>query len=108
MHTPYPNRDEFERKAGMLADALQLQAGEARQLLAHISGYDDAAAIDFGHRDRSLCSSREELVARLQASRPEVEGDQAAGIIARLDLAVRDGDIEHVPASPGVVPNMGG
>jgi hypothetical protein len=108
MHTPYLNRDEFERKAGMLADALQLQAGEAQQLLAHISGYDDAAAIDFGYRDRSLCSSREELVARLQASRPEVEGDQAAGIIARLDLAVRDGDIEHVPASPRVVPNMGG
>ncbi|MBV0881729.1 hypothetical protein KTQ42_20820 [Noviherbaspirillum sp. L7-7A] len=108
MHTPYLNRDEFERKAGMLADALQLQAGEAQQLLAQISGYGNAAVIDFGHRDRSLCSSREELVARLQASRPEVEGAQAAGIIDRLDLAVRDGDIEHVPASPGVVPNMGG
>ena len=108
MHTPYLNRDEFEHKAGILADALRLQASEARQLLARISGYDDAAAVDFSHQDRSLCSSREELVARLQASRPEVGGDQAAGIIDRLHLAVRDGDIEHVPASPGAVPNMGG
>lgn len=108
MHTPYLNRDEFEHKAGVLADALRLQASEARQLLAQISGYADAAAIDFGDRDRSLCSSREELVARLQASRPEVGGEQAAEIIDRLHLAVRDGDIEHMPASPGIVPNMGG
>jgi hypothetical protein len=108
MHTPYLNRDEFEHKAGVLADALRLQADEAQQLLAQISGYADAAAIDFGDRDRSLCSSREELVARLQASRPEVGGEQAAEIIDGLHLAVRDGDIEHVPASPGVVPNMGG
>jgi hypothetical protein len=108
MHTPYLNRGEFEHKAGLLADALQLQASEAQQLLAQISGYDNADAIDFAHRDRSLCSSREELVARLQASRPEVGGEQAAEIIDRLRLAVRDGDIEHVPASPGVVPNMGG
>ena len=45
---------------------------------------------------------------RLQASRPEVSGEDAAKIIDRLHLAVRDGDIEHVPASPRVVPNMGG
>lgn len=108
MHTPYLNREEFEQKAGELADALRLQGNEAQQLLAQISGYADVAGIDFGDRDRSLCSSREELVARLQASRPEVSGEEAAGIIDRLHLAVRDGDIEHVPASPGVVPNMGG
>lgn len=108
MHTPYLNRDEFEHKAGVLADALRLSDSEARQLLAQISGYADAAAIDFGDGDRSLCSSREELVARLQASRPEVGGDQAAEVIDRLQLAMRDGDIAHVPASPGVVPNMGG
>lgn len=108
MHTPYLNREEFEQKAGVLADALRLQASEARQLLAQISGYADAAAIDFGNKDRSLCSSREELIARLQAGRPEVSGEQAAEIIDRLHLAVRDGDIEHVPTSPRVVPNMGG
>jgi len=108
MHTPYLNRDEFEQKAGVLAEALRLQASEARQLLAQISGYADAAAVDFGERDRSLCSSREELVARLQSSRPEVNGEQAAEIIDRLHLSVRDGDIEHVPAAPGVVPNIGG
>lgn len=108
MHTPYLNREEFEQKAGVLADALLLQASEAQQLLAQMSGYADAAAIDFGHKDRSLCSSREELIARLQASRPEVSGEDAAKIIDRLHLAVRDGDIEHVPASPRVVPNMGG
>lgn len=108
MHTPYPNREEFEQKAGVLADALQLLASEAQQLLAQISGYAEAAAIEFGDKDRSLCSSREELIARLQASRPEVSGDAAAGIIDRLHLPMRDGDIEHVPASPGVVPNMGG
>ena len=108
MHTPYPNREEFEQKAGMLADALQLQAGQARQLLAQISGYAEAAAIEFGDKDRSLCSSREELIARLQASRPEVDADAAAGIIDKLHLAMRDGDIEHVSASPCAVPNMGG
>lgn len=108
MHTPFLNRDEFEHKAGVLAEALRLPGGEARQLLAQVSGYADAAAVDFGDKDRSLCSSREELVARLQASRPEVGGDQAAEIIDSLHLAVRDGDIEHLPASPGVVPNMGG
>ncbi len=108
MHTPYLNREEFEQKAAVLGDALRLQESEARQLLAQISGYDGAAAIDFGDKDRSLCSSREELIARLQASRPAVGGEEAAGIIDSLHLAVRDGDIEHVPASPGVVPNMGG
>lgn len=108
MHTPYPNREEFEQKAGMLADAMRLQAGQARQLLARISGYAEADAIEFGDKDRSLCSSREELIARLQASRPEVDGDAAAGIIDTLRLAMRDGDIEHLPASPGAVPNMGG
>jgi hypothetical protein len=108
MHTPYPNREEFEQKAGVLAAALRLQASAAQQLLAQISGYAEAAAIDFGAKDRSLCSSREELIARLQASRPEVSGEAAAGIIDRLHLPMRDGDIEHVPASPGVVPNMGG
>lgn len=108
MHTPYLNRDEFEHKARVLADALGLQASEARQLLAQISGYADADAVAFGARDRSLCSSREELAARLQSSRPAIDGAQAAEIIDRLHLSVRDGDIEHVPASPGVVPNMGG
>lgn len=108
MHTPYLNRDEFEQKAGMLADALSLQQDQAETLLAQISGYADVAAVDFGDKDRSLCSSREELIARLQASRPEVGNAQAAQVIDALNLAVRDGDIEHVPASPGVVPNMGG
>jgi hypothetical protein len=108
MHTPYQNRDEFEQKAGVLADALHLQIDEARHLLAQISGYADAAAVNFGDRDRSLCSSREELIARLQASRPEVGSEQAAEAIDRLHLAVRDGDIAHIPASPGVVPNIGG
>jgi hypothetical protein len=37
-----------------------------------------------------------------------VGGEQAAEIIDRLHLNVRDGDIAHMPASPGVVPNMGG
>lgn len=108
MHTPYLSRDEFEQKAGMLAAALSLQQEQAETLLAQISGYADAAAVDFGDRDRSLCSSREELIARLQASRPEVGSERAAEVIDALHLAVRDGDIEHVPASPGVVPNMGG
>jgi hypothetical protein len=108
MHTPYLDRTEFEQKAGLLADALNLDHSAAQTLLARLSGYADARELAYGDKDRSLCSSREELVARLQASRPDIAGDKAADIIDRLALRVRDGDIGHLPASPGVVPNMGG
>jgi len=108
MHTPYLNRNEFEQKADALAAALALERSEAQGLLARVSGYEDAAAVAFGDRDRSLCSSREELIARLQASRPDIESERASDIIDQLRLRVRDADMEHIPASPGAVPNMGG
>lgn len=108
MHTPFSNHTEFESKAELLARALALPGDQARTLLARIAGHADAEAIVYGDGDRSLCSSREELIARLQASRPELGGEQAAQVIDSLQLTVRDADIEHLPDSPGVVPNMGG
>ena len=108
MHTPYLDRTEFEQKAHLLADALNLDESAAQTLLARLSGYADERDLAYGDSDRSLCSSREELVARLQASRPEIPNSRAADIIDQLALRVRDGDIGHLPASPGVVPNLGG
>lgn len=108
MHTPYRDRSEFKQKADLLASALDLDNSAAQTLLARVSGYADPSEVVYGDKDKSLCSSREELVARLLATRPEIANDRAANIIDQLALRVRDGDIDHLPGSPTVVPNLGG
>lgn len=108
MRTPYADRTQFDEKAATLAAELHVDTEQAGQLLAHLSGYDDVAAVDYGAGDKSTWSSREELVARLLSSRPDMANDQAARVINRLALAVRDADIDHVASSPDAVPNMGG
>ena len=108
MRTPYADRTQFDEKAATLAAELHVDIEQDGQLLAHLSGYDDVAAVEYGAGDKSTWSSREELVARLLSSRPDMANDQAARVIDRLALAVRDADIDHVASSPDAVPNMGG
>jgi hypothetical protein len=108
MRTPFADRGEFEDKAAALAAAIDTDTRQAQQLLARLAGYDDAAAIEYGAGDRSNWSSREELIARLLASKPELADDKAANVIDGLALAVRDADIEHIASSPDVIPNIGG
>nr|WP_314624140.1 hypothetical protein [uncultured Noviherbaspirillum sp.] len=108
MRTPYADRVQFDEKAAMLAAELRVDTDEAGRMLAHLSGYADVAAVAYGAGDRSTWSSREELVARLLSSRPGMANDQAARVIDRLALPVRDADIDHVASSADAVPNMGG
>jgi hypothetical protein len=108
MRTPFADRGQFEEKAAALAAAIDTDTPQARQLLAHLAGYDDAAAVEYGNGDKSRWSSREELIARLLASKPELADGKAADVIDRLALPVRDADIEHIASSPDVIPNIGG
>jgi hypothetical protein len=108
MRTPFTDRSQFEEKAAALADAIAADMPQARQLLAHLAGYDEPAAIEYSSGSRSTWSSREELIARLLASIPGMADDKAADVIDRLALPVRDADIDHIASSPDVIPNMGG
>ena len=108
MRTPFADRNQFEKKAAVLAEAIQADPQQAQDLLAHLAGYDDAAAVDYGAGDKAMWSSREELIARLLASKPEIADSKAAEVIDRLALPVRDAEIGHIGSSPDVVPNMGG
>ena len=108
MRTPFASRAQFDEKTATLANAVETDADDAAQLLAHLAGYTDAASVDYAAAEKSDWSSREELVARLLASRPGMDSGQAASVIELLALPVRDADIEHVGKSPDVVPNMGG
>jgi hypothetical protein len=108
MRTPFADRGQFDKKAAALAEAIAIDLRQAQQLLAHLAGYDDAAAVEYGADDKSTWSSREELIARLLATRPGMADDKAAEVIDRLALPVRDADLGHVGSSPDVVPNMGG
>lgn len=108
MRIPYTGRGQFEEKAAVLASAFGLDSEEALTLLAHLSGYQDASLVETGVDDKALRFSREELIARLQAIRPDILEDRAIGVVDRLALPVRDTELEHIPASPDAVPNMGG
>jgi hypothetical protein len=108
MRTPFTDSSQFEQKAAALADAIAADMPQARQLLARLAGYDDPAAVEYGTGNPSTWSSREELIARLLASRPGMADDKAADVVDRLALPVRDVDIDHIASSPDVIPNMGG
>lgn len=108
MRTPFADRGQFQEKAAQLAEAIDVDRREAERLLAHLAGYDDADAVTYGAGDKATWSSREELIARLLAAKPGIADEKAADVIDRLALPVRDADIDHINASPDVVPNMGG
>jgi hypothetical protein len=108
MHVPFASREEFEQKAALVADALQLDQPAALELLAQMAGYAGSAELQPGAVPGRQRYSREELMARLQSERPEVGNDAAGALIDRLGLALRDTDMEHIPSSPDAAPNMGG
>lgn len=108
MRTPFTDRNQFEEKAATLAEAIDIETLQAQQLLAHLAGYDDAASVEYDVGDKSKWSSREELIARLLASKPDLAGHKAAEVIDRLALPVRDADINHIVSSSDVIPNIGG
>ena len=108
MRTPFADRQQFEEKAAALAEAVDADTQQAQQLLAHLAGYNEPGSVEYGAGEKSAWSSREELIARLLASRPGMTNETAAGTIDRLALQVRDADIEHIGSSPDVIPNIGG
>ena len=108
MRTPFTDRQQFDEKAAALAEAANADMPQARQLLAHLAGYDEPGSVEYGAGGKAAWSSREELIARLLASRPGMANETAAGIIDRLALPVRDADLDHVGSSPDVIPNIGG
>jgi hypothetical protein len=107
MRVPYTGHGQFEEKAAILTTALAVGRDEALALLAHLSGYTDVSSVETGVDDKASRFSREELIARLQAIRPDISDERAAGIVDQLALPVRDTDTEHIPASPDTVPNTG-
>jgi hypothetical protein len=107
MRVPYTGHAQFEEKAAALARVLGAGHDEALALLAHISGYADASSIETGADDKASRFSREELIARLQATRPDISDPKAAEIVDLLALPVRDTNMEHIPDSPHTVPNTG-
>jgi hypothetical protein len=76
--------------------------------MARLAGFDSAQQVQIAPVDPRQLFSREELIARLQAERPDVDNESAARIINSLALPMRDGRLEDVPKSPNVIPNMGG
>lgn len=108
MHTPYQSLDQFEKKAALLASELDLDGREALTTLAHLSGYEQPADIAFKVPDRDLLSSREELMARLQAIYPHITHDKAVAVIDKLDLPVRETDMALFSKSPSAAPNISG
>ncbi|MDQ9169479.1 hypothetical protein Q8A64_03535 [Oxalobacteraceae bacterium R-40] len=108
MHTPYRSLEQFREKAGLLAAELTLESDEALTTLAHISGYETANDIRFGASASAMLSSREELMARLQAIHPDIGNERAAAVIDKLNLPVRETDMTQLARSPGAAPNISG
>lgn len=110
MHIPFASHEEFNNKARQLAEGLGVDAESAAALMAKLAGYESADEIPAGGNapDGRHIFSREELMARLQSERPDVDNERAGRIIDSLGLPTRDTNLEDIPASPDAAPNMGG
>jgi hypothetical protein len=108
MRTAFTSREEFEDRVERLSRALGVDAQTGASLMARLAGFDSAQQVQIAPVDPRQLFSREELIARLQAERPDVDNESAARIINSLALPMRDGRLEDVPKSPNVIPNMGG
>jgi hypothetical protein len=106
MRTVYRSFDEFGEKAAILGNALDLAEGDSMDLLARMSGYESPAQVETGSPESGGLHSREELMARLQAKRPDVPNQRAGEIIDRLQLPVRETRMEKFPESPNAAPNI--
>lgn len=108
MHTPYRSPEHFQETAALLATELGLDRAEALDALAHISGYEQPSDVATGAHSTDLLSSREELMAKLQAIYPGIVNDQAGAVIDKLDLPMRETDLARLSQSPGAAPNISG
>lgn len=108
MHTPYRSPEQFQQKATLLAVELGFDEKQAREVLAHISGYAHPSDIEQSGGEADLLSSREELMAKLQALYPQIENDKAGAVIDKLALPVRETDLARLAQSPGAAPNISG
>lgn len=76
----------FLLKADVLARELALTPKEAAELLARISGYNDHCTMPVGQKCAGPFPSREDLIIRFLALRPDISAKRAREIITRLDL----------------------
>lgn len=100
--------EQFREKADLLAAELDLDGKEATDALARICGYERASDIAAAAGDADFLSSREELMAKLQAIYPQVANDKAGAVIDSLGLPVRETDLARLSQSPGAAPNISG
>lgn len=108
MQIIFKSIEEFNDKAGILAEALNMDMLDGRSLMAQIAGYDSSVKVQTGTVNIRHAFSREELMARLQSECPNVDNERAARIIDSLALPTRDTRLEDIPESPDAAPNMGG
>lgn len=108
MRTPYRSPEHFREKAALLAGELDLGDKEALETLAHLSGYAHPSEVAEQIGEAELLTSREELMARLQAIYPEIANDKAGAVIDRLGLPVRETDLAQLARSPHAAPNISG
>ncbi len=103
MQIYYRSYLEFLIKADLLARELALTPKEAAELLARISGYEDHRTMPTGEENASQCLSsvtREDLVIRLLAMRPDISPKRACDIVARLKLCENGNVPEPRPKQP--------
>lgn len=103
----FESKPQFEEKASSLAALLDIGIEEGRLLMARLSGYASAQQVQTGAIDFRHTFSREELIARLQSERPDIDNDRAAHIVDGLALPTRDARLEDIPQSPDAAPNIG-
>lgn len=99
MRVHYKSYLEFLLKADLLTHELALTPKEAAELLARISGYDNHCTMPVGQDCTGPVPSREDLIIRLLALRPDISLKRARDIILRLDLPVPKPSLSPASAS---------
>lgn len=96
MQVCYKSYMEFLLKADLLTHELALTPAEAAELLAKLSGYKSHCTMPVGQEYGGSFPSREDLVNRLLAMRPDISTKHACDIIIRLDLPL----LASMPSAP--------
>lgn len=97
MRICYRSYLEFLLKADLLTRELALTSMEAAELLAKLSGYHNHCTMPVGQEYTGPSPSREDLVIRLLALRPDVSPKRARDIITWLDLPLPASTLSPVP-----------
>lgn len=89
MKLSFASYTEFALKADILTKELSLNSEQAAELLALITGYESHSTMQIGTPIEGCSISRDELIRRLMAKRPDVSKVRAVQIIDRLNLHTR-------------------